>query len=144
MDRKQTIHYYIQRLSDKNFQIYDVRRELEHQKVPEEEIKIIVRAVDDELQNRLLNKNQSDSTTNFIRIGIILMVIGVVITVASLARVIDTGGKFVLAYGPFIGGLSIILVGLIKRKKKRAENSSLDQTKSPVGKREISFRKRRE
>ena len=54
VDRKQRIDHYIQRLSDKNFEIYDVRRELEQQKVDEEEIKIIVRAVDAELQARLL------------------------------------------------------------------------------------------
>ena len=47
VDRKQRIDHYIQRLSDKNFEIYDVRRELEQQNVDEEEIKIIVRAVDD-------------------------------------------------------------------------------------------------
>ena len=54
VDTKQRIDHYIQRLSDKNFEIYDVRRELEQQKVDEEEIKIIVRAVDAELQARLL------------------------------------------------------------------------------------------
>src|SRR5688572_31547506 len=73
MDRKERIDHYLQRLSEKNFEIYDVRRELEQQNVDEEEIKIIVRAVDDELQARLLTSSHQDSSSMFIRIGIILM-----------------------------------------------------------------------
>ena len=54
MDRQQRIDHYINRLSEKGFEIYDVRRDLESQNVEEEEIKAILRAVDEELQKRLL------------------------------------------------------------------------------------------
>ena len=60
MDRKQLIDHYLQRLTEKGFEIYDVRRELEKKNVEEEEIKIIVRAVDDELQARLLKSASAD------------------------------------------------------------------------------------
>lgn len=144
MDRKQTIAYYIQKLSNKNFQIYDVRLELEQLKVPEEEIKIVVRTLDDELQKQLLNKNQRDSASDFIKIGIIFMIIGAAITTATWARIINTGGTFVLAYGPLIAGLSMVLVGLAKRKKKKTEDLSPKQNENYGNKRGISFRKRHE
>ena len=82
MDRKQRIDHYLQRLSDKNFEIYDVRRELEQQNVDEEEIKIIVRAVDDELQARLLKSANPDYAAVFIRMGIILILIGIALGLA--------------------------------------------------------------
>lgn len=143
MDRKQRIEYYLQKLSDKHFQIYDVRVELEQQNVPEEEIKAIVRAVDEELQKQLLAKNQRDSAGDIIRIGIIFMIIGVLIAITTWTGIISLGGMLFLTYGLFIGGLSMVLVGWMKRKKKKAERS-VDQQENDPDKREISFRRRRE
>ncbi len=96
VDRKQRIDHYIQRLSDKNFEIYDVRRELEQQKVDEEEIKIIVRAVDAELQARLLRSTNPDYTALFIRMGIILILIGLALGLATVAGIINAGVFFML------------------------------------------------
>jgi uncharacterized membrane protein YkgB len=143
MDTKQRIEYYLQRLSEKHFQIYDVRVELEQQKVPEEEIKTIVRAVDEELQKQLLAKNQRDSAADIIRIGIIFMIIGVLIAITTWTGIISLGSMFFLTYGLFIGGLSMVLVGWVKRKKKQAQRS-VEQQGNNSDKREISFRRRRE
>ncbi len=144
MDRKQTIDYYIQRLSDKNFQIYDVRRELEQQKVAEEEIRIIVRAVDDELQHRLQHGNPGETASQFIRIGIILVIVGVVLTTLALSGILKMGRLLILAYSPFFIGLSMILVGFLKRKTKNSKPLSLNRDDELQTKKDISFRKKRD
>jgi hypothetical protein len=140
MDTKQRIDHYIQRLSDKNFEIYDVRRELEQQKVDEEEIKIIVRAVDAELQARLLRTTIPDSTTLFIRMGIILILIGLALGLAIVVGIVNAGVFFMFAYGSFFCGISMLLVGMFKRKKSNSGNAP-DQSNEEPGSRRVSFRK---
>ena len=140
VDTKQRIDHYIQRLSEKNFEIYDVRRELEQQKVDEEEIKIIVRAVDAELQARLLRTTNPDYTALLIRMGIILTLIGLTLGLAIVVCIINTGVFFLFAYGSFFGGISMLLVGMFKRKKGNSDNVN-DQNNEEPGRRRVSFRK---
>jgi membrane-bound ClpP family serine protease len=140
VDRKQRIDHYIQRLSEKNFEIYDVRRELEQKKVDEEEIKIIVRAVDAELQARLLRSTNPDYTALFIRIGVILILIGLTLGLAIVAGIINTGVFFMFAYGSFFGGISVLLFGIFKRKIGNSDHAP-DQSNDEPGRRRVSFRK---
>ena len=140
MDKKQRIDHYIQRLSEKNFEIYDVRRELEQQKVDEEEIKIIVRAVDAELQARLLSSTNPDYTALFIRMGIILVLIGLALGLSAVVGKFNAGVFFIFAYGSFFGGISVLLFGMFKRKKRNSENTP-DQRNEDPGRSRVSFRK---
>ncbi len=141
MDRKQRIDHYVQRLSDKKFQIYDVRLELEQQKVDEEEIKFIVRAVDEELQNRLLSAQSRDQSTMFVRLGIILMVVGTAITVAFVTDALKTKSFMFLTYGPFIIGVSMLLVGLFKRRNKNSRKFAAPTVDDSKQRKDISFRR---
>ena len=141
MDRKQRIDHYLQRLTDKGFEIYDVRRELEQQNVEEEEIKIIVRAVDDELQARLLKSANPDYAGVFIRIGIILILIGIALALAMVVGVVEPGDFFIFVYASFFGGLSVLLFGLFKRKKADVDNTP-DPSKGQTGRSRVSFRKK--
>jgi hypothetical protein len=140
MDRQQRIDYYIQRLSDKNFEIYDVRRELEQQNVDEGEIKIIVRAVDAELQARLLTSTNPDYTRFFIRMGIILILIGLTLGLATVAGITNAGVFFIFAYGSFFGGISVLLFGIFKRKKRNSDDAP-DQSHEEPDRKRVSFRK---
>lgn len=144
MDRKKTIDHYIQRLSDKKFEIYQVRKELEQQNVDEAEIKIIVRAVDDEILRRLHTTSNKDYAGEFIRFGVILMIIGGLITVASLTDLINTRNFLFVTYGPFFVGLSMLLVGLYKRSTKKITDSTDIPDNKPHESRKISFKRRRD
>ena len=139
MTRQEWIDHYLQRLSDKNFEIYQVRRELEQQNVDEVEIKQIVRAVDTELQDRMLKYATRSDGTGFVRMGAILMVIGVLLGIAVFIGVIDRGKFFIFAYGSFFGGLSVLLIGLFK-KKRDAVNRGV-QPDDQSEKKRVSFRK---
>jgi hypothetical protein len=144
MDRKQTIDHYIQRLSDRKFEIYQVRKELEQQNVDEAEIKIIVRAVDDEIQRRLHTRSSKDYAGEFIRFGVVLMVIGGLITVASLTDLINTGNFLFVTYGPFFVGLSMLLVGLFKKANKKINDNTIIPEDKPNESRRISLKRKRD
>ena len=45
-------------------------------------------------------------------IGLLLLVIGVVVTAATYSSVQDTGGRYVIAYGPIVVGVINIFRGL--------------------------------
>ena len=141
MDRKQLIDHYLQRLTDKGFEIYDVRRELEKKNIEEEEIKIIVRAVDDELQARLLKSASADYAGVFIRMGIILILIGIALGLIMVFGVVEPGDFFIFVYAAFFGGLSVLVIGLFKRKKVNIDNTP-DPGKEQPGRSRVSFRKK--
>lgn len=45
-------------------------------------------------------------------IGLLLLVIGIVVTAATYSAAQDTGGRYVLAYGPIVIGIINIFRGL--------------------------------
>lgn len=141
MDRQQRIDHYIKRLSEKGFEIYDVRRDLESQNVEEEEIKVIVRAVDEELQKRLLAGATKDQAASFIRFGVILALIGALLLVLSATRIIYIGEYIFIGYGPFFIGLGMLFVGLLKKQRSKAV--TVEDPQAPDANQKISFRKNR-
>lgn len=139
MDRQQRIDHYIKKISEKGFEIYQVRRELEAQHVEEQDIKAIVRAVDEELQKRLLLNSRKDQTTGFIRYGLVLVAIGGVLLALSITRIIYFGEFIYIGYGPFFIGLGMIVVGLLKKRKNDADDDEDDIDTN----RKISFKRTR-
>ena len=117
MSRAKIIDHYLRKIQEENFDVYQVRKELEKSNVDEEEIKIIVRLVDNEVQRGATRKSKNESATPLIQIGIFLTVIGAGITIATYTGIIDMGNQFLVVYGPFLGGISLLVTGLAKRKK---------------------------
>ncbi len=117
MDRAKIVDYYIQKIENKDFEIYQVREELTKNNFEEEEIKIIVRLVDNEVQRRLRVKSGDSRSNELILIGSILTAFGAGITLATYTGIIDMGNSFLITYGPFLGGLSILFGGFAKKKK---------------------------
>ncbi len=129
MSRAKIVDYYIQKLDNKDFEIYDVRKELEKNNVGEEEIKVIVRLVDNELQRHLRTKTNNDRSNDWVWIGSILTVVGAGVTIATYTGIINMGNSFLIVYGPFLGGLSILLGGIARRRSYR-RTSWIDCEKS--------------
>jgi hypothetical protein len=116
MDRAKIVDFYIEKINDKDFSILNVRQELEKNNVDEQEIKVIVRLVDNEIQRRLKNKTTGDSSMELIWFGGIITAAGLIFTIGTYTGIIKMGNYFLLAYGPILGGLSILFYGLGKRK----------------------------
>ena len=116
MDRAKIVDFYLQKINEKDFDISQVRKDLEKNNIAEEDIKAIVRLVDNELQKGLVNKPVSMAPTQLIIFGGIITAAGLIITIGTFTGLIDMGNSFLIAYGPILGGISLLLSGLAKRK----------------------------
>lgn len=103
-----------------------IRPLLTEKGLEEPRITQIVRTVDDEIQKSLLTKYTASSADQVIRIGIVLLVIGAALTIASLVGLISPSNNYmiVMAYGPLVGGLVLIIAGIRKKKKKNLGSGS--------------------
>ena len=119
MDRVKIVDYYLQKVNDTDFTILDIRRELEKNNVDEQEIRTIVRLVDNELQMRLVQKSTGDKSKELVWFGGIITALGLIVTIGTYTGVIRMGNSYLLAYGPILSGLAILFYGLGKRKVKK-------------------------
>ena len=94
-----------------------VREDLERNNVEEAEIRVIVRLVDSELQLRLLTKTTNEKSVGLIWIGATLAALGAAITIGTYTGLIDMGNSFLMMYGPFLGGMPILLGGLGRKRR---------------------------
>lgn len=116
MNRAKIVNHYLEKTVDQNFTILDVRQELEKGGIDEEEIRIIVRLVDNELQRRIVNSAQGDKAVGLVWLGGVLTAVGLIYTIGTYFGLIEMGSYFLLAYGPILGGISILLYGLGRRR----------------------------
>jgi hypothetical protein len=112
MDREKIVDHYLSKVNDKDFSIYDVRQELERNKVDEQEIKVIIRLVDNELQRRITSKSAVRKSKEIMWFGGVITTAGLILTIGTYTGVIEMGNHFLLAYGPILGGLSILFYGM--------------------------------
>lgn len=117
-DRAKIIDFYLAKISDKSFEISDVRKDLERNNYPEDEIRVIVRLIDNEMQRRLdadLTNKKARDLTYF---GAGVAILGLFITIATYTRLIDMGNRFIISFGPILGGLTIMFMGLARRIRR--------------------------
>jgi hypothetical protein len=124
MSRAKLIDYYLEKSLTDDFQIDQIRKELEAKNIEDEEIKVIVRLVDNEMQKKALTKSSNQKSNELVYIGLALTIIGVGITVGTYTGLINTGNSFIIAYGPFFAGVSILLTGLAKSNSSSKKISS--------------------
>lgn len=116
MDRAKIVDQYLSKINNKDFSIFDVRQELEKNNVDEQEIRVIVRLVDNELQRRITSKSAGDKSKEIIWFGGIITAAGLLLTIGTYTGIIEMGNYFLFAYGPILGGLSILFYGMGRRK----------------------------
>lgn len=117
-ERAKIVDFYLRRIDDSNFDLSIVRKELESNGIPKEEIRVIIRLIDSEIQRRLQVKETNRYALKMIAVGSILTGLGVVITVFTYTGLLNMGNSFLIAWGPILAGLSIVLTGLAKRSHK--------------------------
>ncbi len=118
MDKTQKIvEYFLEKLNEKDFDLSEVRKALEKENYPEEEIRSVIKILDNELQRRAFDKVNQSSRINLMGLGLVLIGIGLVVTVGTFTGLIPTGNSFVLAYGPILGGISISFSVYLSKKR---------------------------
>ncbi len=94
---------------------------MEQAGVPADAIELIVRFVDEGMFAMAANGGSkqslfSSAKSQILIAGIVLMGIGIYTTMISYNSA-ASGGRFVVTYGIILGGLSLVLTGLAKRRK---------------------------
>lgn len=115
MSRENIVNYYLEKSKHKDFQINQIRKELEPKRIPDEEIRNIVKIVDNAVQRRELNQSHNTKANEITIAGGILTLLGAGITIGTYTGFIDMGNSFLIVYGPFFGGLSLLITGLARR-----------------------------
>jgi len=125
MTDDELINDLVSRIAKGEITFDKIRPMLEERGLDELRIKQIVRKVDDEIQQALVTKSTSSSVDQVIRIGVILLVIGAVLTIGSFAGLFSLQQSYlvIFAYGPLIAGL-VLIVGGVRRKKKNLTQGS--------------------
>jgi hypothetical protein len=117
MERAKIVDHFLAKVSEKDFNIYEVRQELEKHNFEEAEIKQIVRIVDNELQKIHLIKSHNKKANDLMWVGGILTAIGAGVTLGTYTGLLPMGNSFLITYGPFLGGLSIFFGAMAKKQK---------------------------
>jgi len=130
MSDDELIHDFASRVAKGEITFDKIRPILEERGIDEPRIKQIVRRVDDEIQKSLLAKSASLSVDQVILLGVVLFVIGVILTISSFAGFFSLGNSYmvIITYGSLIAGL-VLIVGGIRRKKKKNPAQGTDTLK---------------
>lgn len=117
MIRAKIVDHYLSRIVAGEIEIVQIRQDLEARQVPEEEIRVIVRLVDNELQRKIKMRQSRASTAPLIWAGAVVAGLGVVVMVGTYTGIIQMGRYFVVPYGAILAGASMAFSGLAKRRR---------------------------
>lgn len=117
MSRAGLVDHYLRESAKPNFEIDQIRKELEPNNVPEEDIQAIIRLVDNHMQRRELSKSTINKSKEYIGVGALLTIIGLCITIGTYTGAISMGNSFLLMYGPIITGGSLMLGGWVESNR---------------------------
>ena len=101
-------YYFDKKVEGMDFS--EIRKELKVKGLDDADIKIVVRDIDNKLLSGIRKKQDRSSTNASMVLGICLVVGGVIVTIGTYTGWINMGDYFILAYGPILGGLSMIAV----------------------------------
>ncbi|MEN8139248.1 MAG: hypothetical protein ABFR62_12520 [Bacteroidota bacterium] len=110
-NRAKTIDFFFDEINSGNMEFSDMRKRLEKGNVEDDEIKVVVKQVDKQLQRFAQNKSNQELGKNIMFGGLFISFIGLFITIATFTGIIDFGNYFILAYGPVGAGLIITFQG---------------------------------
>lgn len=130
-ERDRVVGFFLKKLDEKNFDISQVRRDLEKENYDENEIKVIVKLVDNEIQRRLFARANYSKSMDLVKIGAVLTLIGLAITIGTFLGLIPMGNSFLIVYGPILAGISLIVSGWSKKGKNKHQPSKFRRPPTP-------------
>ncbi|MCT4589228.1 MAG: hypothetical protein N4A71_15505 [Carboxylicivirga sp.] len=111
------IDYFFEKVDAKEMEFSSVRKQLEMDGFEKEEISIIVKQVDKQLIRATELRAAHALGKNLFYGGLLLALVGIVITIGTYTGLINMGNKFLVAYGPVVTGLIIALSGKVKMNR---------------------------
>ncbi len=117
MKRSEWVDHYVEKLSDKNFDMMSIQKELKGGGLDQKEINIIVRLVDNKRVLGVAKSASNKSANSLTGLGILVLGVGLLVTVGTFTGFIAQFKYFyVVAYGPMLIGLGLIISGLAKKR----------------------------
>ncbi len=108
MDKKKVLEYCLEEARNgKDFGA--LREELEALKLQPKEIDQIIKYVDDQLLNQAFTGARRSHRREYYLVGWFLALVGGLTTVLTYIGIIDMGSSYIIAYGPVIAGLGMII-----------------------------------
>ncbi len=114
MTRAEYVNHFIAKSNEAGFELSNVRNELEAHNVEPDEIKLIVRLVDNEIQRQALKGANNLKGKELMYAGAALAIFGIFMTIGTYTGVIDFGNVYVIAWGPVLAGVGMLFAGLAR------------------------------
>ena len=119
-----------EKMEGKSYSI--IRKELAESGMSEEEISKLIRQVDERVLNETVTQGGREKVQRWYRTGLILALIGLILSIAYNAGIILKGLPAWLAYSPFFVG---IIVMIYARTLQRKQAAPPDDGTGPIRKR---------
>ena len=101
-----------------------IRNELAELGMSEVEIKDLIRQVDERVLSETMKQGDPNRAQQWYRFGLILAVIGLILTIAYNAGIILENMPALLIYSPFIAGILVMFYGRFLQRKRSAPSES--------------------
>ncbi len=120
MTTSELVQFFVDKVHRGEISFDKVRPELVSRGMAEDEIKLVVRRVDEELQNQLLADQRS--SPQLIVVGIVILAIGLAVTIGIYAGLFSSIRSFVALFGyiPVVAGIAMIFVSLKRKRGKKS------------------------
>ncbi len=112
--RKELVENYVTKVGNGSMDYSQIATELKAKGISHEEITVLLRRIDRDLIRKAEMETRRQSGKNMIWIGLGITLIGIVYTLYSYLRVYDTGGSYLLFYGPILAGIGIAVLGKMR------------------------------
>jgi len=112
--RKEIVDSYVTKVGSGSLDYSQIAAELKAKGIPQEESTVLLRRIDRDLLRKAEMEKRRQSGKNMIWVGLGIAVIGIVYTVLSYLRVYETGGSYLLFYGPILSGIGIAVLGKLR------------------------------
>jgi len=99
-----------------------IREELAKSGLSPDEIKTSIRQVDERVLGETVEQGEGDRAQQWYRVGLILAVIGLILSIAYSAGLVLNTFPALLIYSPFLAGILLMFYGrTVQRKQKTTE-----------------------
>ena len=112
--RRQIVDMFCNKIESGEIEYSDVRRLLERDRHSEEDINIILERIDRDLDRMATKKSEKSKGKQMVFLGLSIMTLGILVTIGTYNGIIDIGNRYIIAYGPTLGGLGLAMVGAVK------------------------------
>lgn len=117
-NRAETIKSFTEKIVSGQMEFSDLRKTLENQNLESDEINVVVGQVNKRVMRAAQMKEVNTNGKDLLYGGLILAILGLILTIGTFTGLIDLEGIRVLAYGPIAGGLIMAMVGKSRMDRK--------------------------